>query len=41
MGLLKYWMGGCMFGLPKTSVEWLTTIFCLFITVVFIKIYLF
>ncbi|CNH93024.1 Uncharacterised protein [Yersinia bercovieri] len=30
-----------MFGLPKTRVEWLTVIFCLSITMIFLKIYLF
>ncbi|CQD36494.1 hypothetical protein ymoll0001_10080 [Yersinia mollaretii ATCC 43969] len=30
-----------MFGLPKTRIEWITVIFCLFITVLFLKIYLF
>ncbi|CNE98787.1 Uncharacterised protein [Yersinia mollaretii] len=30
-----------MFGLPKTQIEWMTVIFCLFIIVLFLKIYLF
>ncbi|MFW5398298.1 MULTISPECIES: hypothetical protein [unclassified Yersinia (in: enterobacteria)] len=30
-----------MFGLPKKRAEWLTVIFCLVITVMFLKAYLF
>ncbi|EEQ20762.1 hypothetical protein [Yersinia intermedia] len=30
-----------MFGLPKKRGEWLATLFCLAITVIFLKIYLY
>ncbi len=30
-----------MFGIPKTLIEWLTVIFCLSVTLFFLKSYLF